>query len=142
MAIGALISSPMPVANAQVDQIAGWLTKAYGPVSNIHQTEGTVLAAVFAKPPAIDKLEPACGQLKDAKTALQGQLPSPDPKLTAEVQQAVDDFESAADSCSSAVKGRGSTQKSDLKDVMSYLQAGEQHLASADTILAGIAKKG
>jgi hypothetical protein len=137
-----LIGPATPAASADVNQIADWLTKAYLPVTTIHQTEGTVLGAVFAKPPAIDKLQPACKQLDDAKTALQAQLPSPDPKLTVEVQQAVDDFESAADACNSAVKSRGDSQKSDLKNLISNLSAGEQHLSSADTILGGITAKG
>jgi hypothetical protein len=137
----ASLAAAMPTATAENDALAGWLSKAAVPVSTIHEVEGEVINIVFAKPRDLTKLEPVCPRLNDAKSALQSQLPSPDPALTAEIQQAVDNFEDAAQSCSSAVADNSEKQVSDAKSLLSYLRKAEQHLASADNIVAAIAAK-
>lgn len=153
VAIGLFTTATMPAADAQNDQLAQWLSKAFVPVSTIHQAEGVVIPASNADPVDTAKLKQGCQQLNDAKIAFQGVLPSPDPKLTAEVQQAVDNFETAAtENCDAVIAWKPDPNKTrnqndeDLYNLVSEfqgsLQAGEQHLASADTILAGIAAKG
>lgn len=136
-----MIPAMIPAANAQNDQLATWLSNASAPVSTIHQAESTVLDVVLAKPRDLTKLEPVCPQLNDAKSALSHQLPSPDPALTAEIQQAVDSFEDAAQSCKDAVADSGEQQDTDVKALLSYLKVAEQHLSSADTIIAAIVAK-
>lgn len=142
----------MPTANAQNDQLAAWLSRVFGPISTIHQVEGGLLDALGGQEPDVAKLKVVCPQLNDGKSAVQAQLPSPDPKLTAEVQQAVDNFETAAmENCDAVVGWRPDPNKNAgeneadrenlVNELWGSLGAAEKHLVSADTVLAGLTAK-
>ena len=90
--VGLLATAGIPTASAQAE-LADWLSKAIVPVSAIHTRESDALAVIVADPRDVVKLKTACTGLDDARRALQGQMPTPDERLTVEVQQAIDNFE-------------------------------------------------
>jgi hypothetical protein len=127
-----------PLANA-ASPLADWLTKASQPISNIHRAEDEAMTALRSnKPLDLEKLKNACTQLGDANGALQKVMPTPDPNLTAEVQQAVDNFETAADVCPKIKAKKDDNQQ----EFMSSLYDAEQHLAKADAILVKLSSQG
>jgi hypothetical protein len=140
-AIGLLGTVAMPTAAAENDQLAGWLTRTFEPVQAIHGAEGAVSDALDGGLDAT-KMQAACGKLDDARKSLQAQMPSPDSALNLEVQQAIDKFESAVESCTKALETKGKEQESNLVKMFMNLDVGEQHLVSADIVLAGLAAKG
>jgi hypothetical protein len=121
-----------PQANA-AGGLADWLTKASVQVTEIHKAETDAVAAIKVED-QIDftGLEAACRRLETANTALAKTLPTPDPPLTAEVQQAVDNFESATQSCSQAVRTKDTAT---VNQFGKYLTAAERHLVKADAII-------
>jgi hypothetical protein len=126
------------LANA-ANPLADWLTRASEPMSNIHRAEDDALTALRSnKPIDFDKLKAACTQLGDADRALQNVMPTPDPNLTAEVQQAVDNFETAADVCPKIKAKKDDNQQ----EFMTSLYDAEQHLAKADAILVKLSSQG
>ena len=67
-------------------------------------------------------------------------MPAPDPKLTAEVQQAIDNFDSTSQSCGEAfTQSTPAATGAKLDDFISFLRTAEQHLSSADTVLVALA---
>jgi hypothetical protein len=130
-----LAGCPVAAATSQTD-LADWLSKAAVPIEAIHKGESDAYA-VIAKRGRIDddKLKASCGQLHDANEALRNVMPSPNPQLTVEVQQAIDNFDSASESCT-AYFGEGDAAK--LNEFWSLSQDAEQHLSSADTILVAL----
>jgi hypothetical protein len=134
--VGAITQAPPAYA---ADPLADWLTRASEPISNIHRAEDEALTVLRSnKPIDFDKLKTACAQLSDADRALQNVMPTPDPNLTAEVQQAVDGFETAADVCPNIKAKKDDNQK----EFMTALYESEQHLAKADAILVKLSGQG
>ena len=135
VAAGLLATAPVAAATSQTD-LADWLSRAAVPIEAIHKAESEAYA-VIAKPGRIDddKLKTSCGQLHDANEALRSVMPTPNPQLTVEVQQAIDNFDSASESCTEYF-GAGDDAK--LNSFWSLSRDGEQHLSSADTILVGL----
>jgi hypothetical protein len=135
VAAGLLTSCPVAAATSQTD-MADWLSRAAVHIEAIHKAENEAYA-VIAKPGRIDddKLKTSCGQLHDANEALRDVMPTPNPQLTAEVQQAIDNFDSASESCNEYF-GVGDDAK--LNSFWSLSRDAEQHLSSADTILVGL----
>ena len=126
-----------PHANA-ADPLADWLTRAGEPISNIHRAEDEAMSTLRSnKPIDFDKLKAACTQLGDADRALQNVMPTPDPNLTAEVQQAVDSFETAAEVCPKIKAKKDVNQQ----EFMKSLFEAEQHLAKADGILVKLSSQ-
>ena len=121
-----------PAANAEAG-LADWLTKASVQLAEIHQAEGDALTVLQAEG-SIDyaALQPVCTRLANANTAFKETLPTPDPKLTAEVQQAVDNFESAAQSCALAISAHDDDK---VREFVLYMKRAERHLANADAIV-------
>src|ERR671936_793366 len=62
-------------------------------------------------------------------------VPTPNPQLTVEVQQAIDNFDSASEACTEYF-GDGDDAK--LNSFWSLSRDAEQHLSSADTVLVGL----
>jgi hypothetical protein len=133
-----LFATAEPHANA-ADALADWLTRASEPISNIHRAEDEAMSTLRSnKPIDFDKLKAACIQLGDADRALQTVMPTPDPNLTAEVQQAVDSFETAAEVCPKIKAKKDDNQQ----EFMKSLFEAEQHLAKADGILVKLSSQG
>jgi hypothetical protein len=82
----------------------------------------------------------SCTQLRDANAALRGQMPTPDPKLTAEVQQAIDNFDTASPRGCYAFLNTPNTQIKDL--IVGILYTADQHLSSADAVLFALSGAG
>jgi hypothetical protein len=133
-----LAGCPVAAATSQTD-LADWLSKAAVHIEAIHKAESDAYS-IIAKRGRIDddKLKTSCGQLHDANEALRTVMPSPNPQLTVEVQQAVDNFDTASESCS-AYFGEGDAAK--LNEFWSHSQDAEQHLSSADTVLVALAPR-
>jgi hypothetical protein len=130
-----LAGCPVAAATSQTD-LADWLSKAAPHIEAIHKAESDAYS-VIARPGRIDydKLKTSCGQLHDANEALRSVMPTPNPQLTVEVQQAIDNFESASESCTEYF-GAGDDAK--LNSFWSLSRDAEQHLSSADTVLVGL----
>ena len=149
--VGFPATAGMPTASAQ-PELAGWLSKAIVPVSKIHTLESDALAAIVADPIDVAKLETACTGLNDARRTSQGQMPTPDEQLTVEIQQAIDNFETAAQDCGHVVAFRPDPNKSDeannfdlnymLGEFQYDLTEAEQHLVRADAIIGELSAKG
>jgi hypothetical protein len=150
--VGFLAPAGMPTASAQ-PELAGWLSRAIVPVSAIHTLESDALAATVAGPIDVAKLETACTGLDDARRDLQGQMPTPDQQLTVEVQQAIDNFETAAQYCGDVVAFRPDPNQSDEDNnnflnyiinerFLATLTEAEQHLDRADAKIRELSAKG
>ncbi|MGH3966865.1 MAG: hypothetical protein ACRDTV_01755 [Mycobacterium sp.] len=127
-----LTTGSAPNANAQAG-LADWLSKAAPHVEDIHKAEN----AAYADGGDNDKLRADCTQLREANDALAGVMPTPDPKLTVEVQQAIDNFSSAWDSCATYLDTHNTDKRTEF---WSFVRAAEHHLSSADTVLVGLAR--
>ncbi len=130
-----LATGPVAAATSQTD-LADWLSRA-ACTSRRSTKPRASRTAVIAKPGRIDddKLKASCGQLHDANEALRSVMPTPNPQLTVEVQQAIDNFDSASESCAEYF-GAGDDAK--LNGFWLLSRDAEQHLSSADTILVGL----
>lgn len=74
-----------------------------------------------------------CEALHDTNTiGLQGDLPTPDPELTAELQRMIDDMNSATHACLRFTLGRHHEDAANYQD---YLGRAVEHLQRAKTIL-------
>ena len=134
-AAAVLITSPVASATSQTD-LADWLSKAAPHVEAIHKTENDAYGIIAARGQIDDdKLKLSCDRLRDANEALREVMPSPNPGLTVEVQQAIDNFDSATESCAEYF-GTGDADK--LNEFWSLSRRAEQHLASADTVIVGL----
>jgi hypothetical protein len=136
LCIALLTTGPPPTASAQTP-LADWLSRSAAPVEGIHRSENGAFGILQA-PGAInaDQLRANCTGLHDANEALRNGMPTPDPKLTVEVQQAIDNFDTAAQSCLEAVAKHSIAE---LDDFVSALRTAERHLSRADTILVALA---
>lgn len=149
VALGLFTFAATPTAGAQ-NELAGWLSKAIVPVSDIHKAESDALAADLADPVDTVKLQAACTRLNDANHMLGAQMPPPDTKLNVEVQQAIDNFETAAQACTDVIAFRPDPKKSeeDNDEALGELSGNfrvalidaEQHLAAADAIVLSLAR--
>jgi hypothetical protein len=130
-----LAACPVAAATSQTD-LADWLSRSAVHIEAIHKAESDAYA-VIAKRGRIDddKLKASCGQLHDANEALRDVMPSPNPQLTVEIQQAIDNFDTASESCE-AYFGAGDAAK--LNEFWSLSRDAEQHLSSADTVLLAL----
>lgn len=139
LALTVLPTGAAPTANAQIP-VADWLSRVAAPVEDIHKAENAAFAVIQVSGKIDgDKLLASCAQLRDANERLRNGMPSPDPKLTVEVQQAIDNFDSAAQACTDSVLARNVEK---LADFVSFLGTAEQHLSSADTLLVALAPAG
>lgn len=130
-----LANCPVAAATSQTD-LADWLSRSAVHIEAIHKAESDAYN-VIAAPGRIDddKLKASCDQLHDANEALRTVMPSPNPQLTVEVQQAIDNFDTASESCN-AYFGEGDAAK--LNEFWSRSRDAEQHLSSADTVLVAL----
>jgi len=130
-----LATGPVAAATSQTD-LADWLSRAALHIEAIHKAESEAYS-VIARPGRIDddKLKTSCGQLHDANEALRSVMPTPNPQLTVEVQQAIDNFDSASESCAEYF---GAGDDANLNNFWLLSRDAEQHLSSADTILVGL----
>ncbi len=131
-----LASCPNAAGTGQTD-LADWLSRAAVHIEAIHKAESDAYTVIAKRGPIDDdKLKASCGQLHDANEALRGVMPTPNPQLTVEVQQAIDNFDTASESCDTYF-GAGDDAK--LNDFWSRSRDAEQHLSSADTVLGALA---
>ncbi len=134
-----LASCPVAAATSQSD-LADWLSRAAVHIEAIHKAENDAYTVIATRGQIDDdKLKVSCDQLRAANEALRDVMPSPNPDLTAEVQQAIDNFESASQSCTEYFFEAAADAK--LNDFWSHTQDAEQHLSSADTVLVGLAPR-
>jgi hypothetical protein len=78
--------------------------------------------------------------LSAANVALHAMMSTPDPALSVEFHQAVDNIDTSAKNCSEVI-AKKITDREDARDyVESPLYDAESHLASADVILTKLAK--
>ncbi|OBH07187.1 hypothetical protein A5696_02310 [Mycobacterium sp. E2699] len=139
LCLALLTTAPPPTANAQVP-LADWLSRSAVPVEGIHRAENDAFGVLQAEGPIdADQLQADCTGLHDANEGLRNGMPTPDPRLTVEVQQAIDNFDTAAQSCIEAVATHSMTK---LDDFVSALKTAERHLSRADTILVALAAPG
>lgn len=132
----AVATCPVAAATSQTD-LADWLSRAAVHIEAIHKAESDAYTVIAKRGPIDDdKLKTSCGQLHDANEALRGVMPTPNPQLTVEVQQAIDNFDTATESCT-AYFGAGDDAK--LNEFWSHSRDAEQHLSSADTVLVALA---
>lgn len=132
-----LITCPQAAATSQTD-LADWLSKAAGHVEAIHKAENDAYSLIASRGHIDDdKLKVNCDQLRDATEALRDVMPSPNPTLTAEVQQAIDNFDSASESCAEYFGVRDADK---LNEFWLRSRNGEQHLSSADSIVVSLTK--
>lgn len=137
-----------PAGAATEAELAEWLSKAFTPVSELHTVGGAALEALRTSD--MTSLAPTCPRLATATRQLQALVPTPEPALTAEMQQAVDDFETASVACDAVLAWRPDPERPnsanneeslDLRRaVVAPLIAAELHLSSADAALTEIAK--
>lgn len=139
LTVTGVLTGSDPRANAQVP-LADWLSRVAPHVEAIHKAENAAFALIQA-PGAIDgdKLQVNCTELRDANERMRDGMPTPDPKLTVEVQQAIDNFDSASQSCIESVATRSIAK---LDDFVSFLRTAERHFSSADTLLVALAPAG
>ena len=132
-----LITCPEAAATSQTD-LADWLSKAAGHVEAIHKAENDAYSIMASRGQIDDdRLKVNCDQLRGATEGLRDVMPSPNPALTAEVQQAIDNFDSASESCAEYF-GVGDADK--LNEFWTRSRSGEQHLSSADSIVVSLAQ--
>ena len=134
-----LATCPVAAASGQTD-LADWLSKAAVHVQAIHKAQTDAYTSIATRGHIDDnKLKTSCDQLRAANEGLRDVMPSPNHALTVEVQQAIDNFESASESCTDYFFGAENADK--LNEFWSHMQDAQQHLSSADTILVTLTPK-
>jgi hypothetical protein len=140
-----------PASRADDAALAAWLTKVFDPIQQVHLAEDAltpILAPVYvdeqqeheAPLEDVNVLKAPCDQLSAANVALQEMMSTPDPALSVEFHQAVDNVDTAAKNCAQVI-AKKITDREDARDyVQSPLYDAESHLAGADAILAKLAK--
>jgi hypothetical protein len=137
--VAVLLTTGSPTASAQTG-LADWLSRAAGHVEDIHKAENASYDVTQRGQDGwLIALASPCMDLRDANEALRGVMPAPDPQVTAEVQAAIDNFDSAWQACNTAVH---TLNPNDLNYFTLYLQTAEQHFSGADTVLVGLARAG
>jgi hypothetical protein len=138
-----LTSGSIPTASAQPG-LPDWLSRASIHVSDIHKAEDALVVALkqtaVTNTVDVPALLASCTQLRDANAALRGQMPTPDPKLTAEVQQAIDNFDTASPRGCNIFLNTPNVQTHHL--LLEILQTADRHLSSADAILFALSGAG
>ena len=142
-AAGIVAVGTAPPAGADDAALAGWLTKAFDPIQQLHTAENALvpLLAVDSSESEmpvedVDALKQPCDQLKAPGETLQRLLPTPDAGLTTEVQQAVDGIDTAVEGCATVIGGNITDRVQAARAILGPLYGAESHLASADIILA------
>ena len=128
--------------------LAEWLSKSVGPIGDVHEAESILFAALYEEKIDFAAIDDGCLRLGEANGLLPTLVPTPDSMLTAEVQQAIDDFDTASNTCNDFFVVRrdpGETDEAFLEslyhDLVRGLYRAEQHLANADGIVAELAAK-
>lgn len=140
-----------PAARADDAALATWLTKAFDPIQQIHVAENALIplvAPMVADPDDehespledVNLLKAPCEALRDANANLQGVASAPDPDLSAEIQQAVDSIDTSVANCARTIADNDTDREKARKGIQGALSDAEAHLASADIILAELAK--
>jgi hypothetical protein len=135
-----------PAASAHDAALAGWLTKAFDPIQQLHTAENALIPLLALDPNLgandpqkpiedVNALKQPCDQLKATNETMQGLLPTPDPGLTTEFQQAVDSIDTAVENCATAIRKKTRDREKVSDAVLGQLGGAEAHLASADIIL-------
>jgi hypothetical protein len=140
-----------PDARADDAALAAWLTTAFDPVQKLHAAENMlipILAPVYLdedetqeKPlEDVTVLKEPCDRLHDAQVALDAVMTTPDPTLTAEIHQAVDGIDTAVVNCTQVITDEITDRKKARGAIQRPLYAAEDHLVSADIVVAKLAK--
>ena len=125
-----------PTASAQAD-LPTWLSEAIVPVSDLHMAANEMLRTLASGGGA--PLTEACNKIGPPNAALQKLMPAPNPELTAEVQQAIDGFETLAENCPAVAE---KPTQENINDYLDGMKSTEQHLASADAVILSLYPKG
>lgn len=80
----------------------------------------------------ISGLRAVCRSLDTDTSRMRAALPSPDPELTAELNLALDDFETSAAAC---IRGATTLDSTDLRTAGVRISSGGEHMAAAGRIL-------
>jgi hypothetical protein len=124
-----------PAASAEVD-LPTWLSEAIVPVSDLHNAANEVLRTARS---GGTPLTEACQKIGTPNAALQKLMPAPNPELTAEVQQAIDGFDTLAENCPVVAK---KPSDENIKSLLDDMKSTEQHLSSADAVILSLYPKG
>lgn len=144
-----IVLGPVPTAQAATEaELAEWLSTAFTPISELHTVGSAALDALRTSD--MTSLAPTCPRLATANRALGALVPTPEPALTVEIQQAVDDFDSASVACDAVLAWRPNPNRPDAANnavsldlrraVVTPLIAAELHLSSADAAITEIVK--
>lgn len=124
-------AAPVPTTTSLADAMKGWEAVAgehFTASSDALQQVSEASAAEDAQ-----ALGSGCKKLHDANTVgLQRDLPTPDPKLTAELQRMIDDINTATHACIRFVFAR---EEADVATYQDYLARAVEHLHRAKSIL-------
>lgn len=124
-------AKPAPTTTSLADEMKGWEA-----VAGEHFTESSqALQQVSDASAAEDAqaLGSGCKKLHDANVVgLQRDLPTPDPKLTAELQRMIDDVNIATHACIRFVLAREAV---DVQTYQDYLARAVEHLHRAKAVL-------
>lgn len=132
-----------PSSNADAAALADWLGAFYPPIIEVHGVEHALMPILARQsqdkgpltPADLDVVAAQCKTLTGSFNGLQRALPTPDRDLTVEIQQAVDDIETAADECTRLTE-QGESDRAVLRGAVLWpLWDAETYLASADLIL-------
>jgi hypothetical protein len=115
------------------NQVTAVVAAAYPPATEDEQDPQELPLTDF------NALKAPCDSLGSARIALQDLLPTPDQTLTVEVQQAVDDIETAAEQCTAVIELRITDRPKARHAIRSSLRDAAAHLAAADVILSKLA---
>ena len=111
---------------------ADFLKSLSGPYSSMGSALTNMGNAIKAQD--WDGVHGTCQDLRGSGQQLKAKLPSPDSRVTPEIQAAVDDINSASDICA----GFGpQTQQSDFNQMMSFINDARSHITHVKTILTG-----
>jgi spermidine/putrescine-binding protein len=124
-----------PPASAEVD-LPAWLSEAIVPVSDLHTAANEVFRT--ARNGGGTPLTEACKKIGAPNAALQKLMPAPNPELTAEVQQAIDGFDTLAENCPIVAK---KPSDENIKAFLGDMKSTEQHLSSADAVILSLYPK-
>jgi hypothetical protein len=146
-----LAAGTAPAARADDAALATWLRTAFDPVQTLHAAENAVIPIL--SPIYLDEeettekplddvtvLKEPCDRLHDAQVALDAVMTTPDPTLTAEIHQAVDSIDTAVANCTQVIADEITDRRQARGAIQRPLRVAEDHLATADALLAKLAK--
>jgi hypothetical protein len=99
------------------DAVAAWHQETLAPMQEIDDAMGKISNA--AKLGDLTTMGIACQHAHDATEQLQQHMPSPDPDLTAALQQAISDYNSATQICTTAVENNNLNDFAQGSDILS-----------------------